>query len=143
MKQKDLPLFLSLPLIMLFAYTAISKLLEPTFYRQAMHNQPLPEPLINLLLWAVPTVELLTVVLLLILPLRGWGFTLASGLMTAFTGYVLLILGGYFDYVPCSCGGILAQLSWEQHLWVNLLFLSLALYGLYITLKPTPTSTIA
>ncbi len=128
---------------MLFAYTAISKLLEPALYQQAMRNQPLPESFTNLLLWAVPTAELLAVALLFFPILRVWGFALASGLMMAFISYVLLILGGYFSYVPCSCGGMLAQLSWEQHLWVNLLFLSLALYGLYITLKSTPTSTIA
>jgi len=34
-----------------------------------------------------------------------------------------------FDRIPCSCGGIIAKLSWGQHLVFNLIFLGLALIG--------------
>ncbi|WP_224995050.1 MauE/DoxX family redox-associated membrane protein [Cesiribacter sp. SM1] len=139
MKTKDRLLYLSLPLIMLFAYTALSKLLAPEAFRRAMLNQPLPEAFSHQLVWLLPLAELLTAGLLLYPPLQKWGFALATGLMTSFTSYVCLILLGYFDYVPCSCGGMLEQLSWEQHLGVNLLFWALSLYGFYTTLRPNTT----
>ncbi len=122
---------------MLFVYTALSKLLAPEVFRKAMLNQPLPEAFSLLLVWLLPLAELAVAGLLLLPSLRKWGFATASLLMTGFTGYVSLILWGYFGWVPCSCGGMLEQLSWEQHLGVNLLFWVLSLYGLYTTQKST------
>jgi putative oxidoreductase len=141
MKRKDHLLYLALPLIGLFAYTAFSKLLTPEAFRKAMLNQPLPETMSHLLVWLLPLTELAVAGLLLYPPWRRWGFALASGLLTGFTAYTGLILSGYFGYVPCSCGGLLEQLSWEQHLWVNLLFWGLSLCGLAITRQPSATSS--
>lgn len=142
MKQKDLTVYLSLPLIALFAYTAISKLQDVALFRKAMLNQPLPEALSSQLVWAVPLLELLAVGLLLYRPLQRWGFALASLLMALFTGYVALILLGQFGYIPCSCGGILESLSWEQHLFLNLLFLVLSLSGLALATKQAQSSSV-
>ena len=141
MKQRnDLTLYLSLPLIMLFVYTAVSKLQDLEGFRQAMLNQPLPEGLTVPLVWAVPLGELLAAGLLLYRPLQLWGFALASLLMGLFTGYTGLILLGQFSFVPCSCGGMLESLSWEQHLPVNSFFWILSLAGLFLTIKYTPSS---
>jgi len=38
--------------------------------------------------------------------------------MTAFTVYIFLILN-YSPFVPCSCGGVLEDLGWWEHLWFN------------------------
>ena len=135
MNQQDTTLLPSLPLIGLFAYTALSKLQAPDVFLKAMLNQPLPEWLSSPLVWAIPLLEGLAVFLLLYRPLRLWGFLLSSGLMLLFTGYVLLILQGSFGYVPCSCGGMLEGLSWEQHLWVNLFFLAVSLWGFFKSLQ--------
>lgn len=139
MKRNDLTLYLSPPLIMLFAYTAISKLQDMEGFGKAMLNQPLPEWLAGSLVWAVPLGELLAAGLLLYRPLQLWGFVLASLLMSAFTGYALLIILEQFPFIPCSCGGMLESLSWEQHLLANSLFLILSLSGLILTLKQKPT----
>lgn len=140
MKQRhDLLFYLSLPLIILFAYTAVSKLQDMEGFRKAMLNQPLPEWLADQLAWVVPLAELLAAGLLLYRPLQVWGFVLASLLMGAFTGYALLIILEQFPFIPCSCGGMLESLSWEQHLLVNSLFLILSLSGLFLTLKQKST----
>lgn len=34
--------------------------------------------------------------------------------------------------LPCSCGGVIALLSWKQHIAFNLFFLSLAVIGIYL-----------
>ncbi|MEG0917288.1 MAG: hypothetical protein RSF68_09775, partial [Myroides sp.] len=36
----------------------------------------------------------------------------------AFTVYIFLILN-YSPFVPCSCGGVLEDLGWWEHLWFN------------------------
>lgn len=108
MKQKDLTIYLSLPLIALFAYTAVSKLQDLALFRKAMLNQPLPEALSSQLVWAVPLLELLAVALLLYRPLRLWGFALGSLLMGLFSGYVALILLGQFGTFPVP-----AAASWK------------------------------
>lgn len=56
-------------------------------------------------------------------------------LMLIFTLYVALILLNAFEYIPCSCGGIMESLSWNEHLLVNLLFLAVAITGFTVTLK--------
>ena len=141
MKRNDFTLYLSIPLIMLFAYTAVSKLQDMEGFRKAMLNQPLPEWLADQLVWAVPLGELLTAGLLLYQPLQLWGFVLASLLMGAFTGYALLIILEQFPFIPCSCGGMLESLSWEQHLLVNSFFWVLSLSGLYFSLNQRSPSS--
>mgnify|MGYP001346109640 CR=1 FL=1 len=47
----------------------------------------------------------------------------------------------YSFYVPCSCGGVLLQMSWQQHLVFNIVASLLALAG--ITLSVTkPKSAV-
>ncbi|EMR00915.1 MauE/DoxX family redox-associated membrane protein [Cesiribacter andamanensis] len=141
MTRNDRLLYLSLPLIGLFAYTALSKLLAPEVFREALLNQPLPEGLSLSLVWAIPLAELLAVGLLLYAPWRKWGFVLSGGLMLLFTGYVSLVVLGYLGERPCSCGGILERLSWEQHLLVNLLFYTLSLWGGLLALLPSSSTS--
>ena len=46
-----------------------------------------------------------------------------------FTVYIILIL--YFsDFVPCSCGGVLENLSWKEHVVFNVLFIMFALFSI-------------
>jgi antibiotic biosynthesis monooxygenase (ABM) superfamily enzyme len=138
--RRNFSLYLSLPLIMLFTFTAVSKLQDMEGFHKAMLNQPLPEWLAVLLVWAVPLGELLAAALLLYPTLQAWGFLLASLLMGAFTGYALLIILGQFSFIPCSCGGMLESLSWEHHLLMNCLFLIFSLGGLYLALNQKSSS---
>ncbi|PZR30304.1 MAG: hypothetical protein DI538_22920 [Azospira oryzae] len=122
-------------LVILFAYTALSKILEADTFRKQMLNQPLPETLRQNLVWLIPLSEITTSIFLIIKPVRLYGFIAAFLLMLAFTLYVSLILAKAFAYIPCSCGGILNTLSWEAHLIFNIVFTLLALAGIIIERK--------
>lgn len=122
-------------LVILFAYTALSKILEADTFRKQMLNQPLPDTFKQNLVWLVPLSETTASIFLIIKPLRLYGFVLAFLLMLAFTLYVSLILAKAFAYIPCSCGGILNTLSWEAHLILNIVFTLLALAGVIMERK--------
>lgn len=117
-------------LMFVFIYTSLSKLLSlPEFIRE-MKNQPLPNWLKNQLVWLVPGSELMVSTLLAFNATRLRGLLLSSVLLGAFTLYAALIVTQSFTYIPCSCGGIVAWLSWEEHLFLNIILTSLSLVGL-------------
>ncbi|MBX2914699.1 MAG: hypothetical protein KF856_05415 [Cyclobacteriaceae bacterium] len=135
MIRKHLAELITTLLVILFTYTALSKILDVDTFRKQMLNQPLPETLSQNLVWLVPVSEITTSIFLILKPLRLHGFVLAFLLMLAFTLYVSLILANTFAYIPCSCGGILNTLSWEAHLIFNIVFTLLALAGIIIERK--------
>src|SRR5690606_32965741 len=81
--------------------------------------------------WTLPLSEL-AVALLLVWPrTRLTGLYGAMGLMLLFTGYTVAIV--YFaPYMPCSCGGVISLLSWEQHLVLNLVLLLLIIMAIML-----------
>lgn len=114
-------------LILLFTYTAVSKWLNMEAHLYAMRNQPFSRPLNNLLAYSIPVVEIITVGLLLVQRTRLVGLFIAFVLMTLFTGYVAMVLSNVFGRIPCSCGGVLEQLGWKEHLVFNLFFLVISI----------------
>lgn len=132
MKASNILLSVTLLLILLFTYTAISKVADLETFRQQMHNQPLPVVINSNLVWFLPVMELLTAALLIVRPLRFIGLCCAFILMTVFTGYIALILLEVFGRIPCSCGGILENLSWTEHLVLNTLLWLLSLLGVLL-----------
>lgn len=64
MKSNHILLLSSTLLIMLFVYTAISKLLDYETFKGQLLSQPLPYFLSSQLVWAIPGIELLTAGLL-------------------------------------------------------------------------------
>jgi hypothetical protein len=135
MIRKHLAELITTLLVILFTYTALSKILDVDTFRKQMLNQPLPETLRQNLVWLVPVSEMTTSIFLIFKPVRLYGFALAFLVMLAFTLYVSLILANTFAYIPCSCGGILSALSWEAHLIFNIVFTLLALAGIIIERK--------
>jgi len=41
----------------------------------------------------------------------------------------------YTPNLPCSCGGVLQQMTWNQHLIFNVVFTLLALFAIWLTRK--------
>lgn len=119
-------------LILLFVYTALSKLLNFSKFEAQMAIQALPPALIKLLIWTMPPVELFTSALLLFARTRLWGLWIAGLLMALFTGYVGLALLNAFGHIPCACGGVIAGLGWKWHFVLNLFFLLLSFLGIYL-----------
>lgn len=132
-------------LLLLFLYTALSKLLDFQAFRGQLRLQPFPEWTLDYLLWGLPAIELVACGLLFFRGTRRYGLYLSTGLMAMFTGYVSLVLLRVFGSIPCSCGGVLEQMSWEEHLAFNLFFLALAIVGTGLHLKaesgPLPGET--
>src|SRR5690606_29956171 len=107
--------------ILLFVYAAISKLLDVQKFRIQIGQSPLLTSFGSWLAWFIPSIELLIAVLLTTNRFRLVALYSAFGLMVVFTTYITAIL--YFSlYVPCSCGGILEQLGWREHLVFNAAF---------------------
>lgn len=119
-------------LILLWAYTAISKLTNFSEFERELANQTFNHITAQILLWTIPSVELITAFLLLFTKTRFTGLLLSFILMFLFTGYIALVLAGYYDHVPCSCGGVLKQLGWQAHFWFNLFFLSISALGIIL-----------
>jgi putative oxidoreductase len=120
-------------LILLYTYTAVSKLLVFEEFRDQMYNQALPRALATVLIWSLPAIELLTAGLLLSERTKLPGLYLSAVLMTLFTAYIGLVLLNYFGRVPCSCGGVIQALGWKLHLVFNLFFLLLTILAIMIT----------
>jgi len=118
-------------LVILFLYTALSKFLDLESFRYDMHNQPLPKGLSATLVWLVPLIEITIVIALLFERSRLAGLYGALVLMSSFTIYTGLVLAKAFHRIPCSCGGVIKQLTWPQHLIFNLFFVGIT----YIAIK--------
>lgn len=110
-------------LVFLWIYAALSKLLNYEQSRMQMLNQVFPKRISHLLVWAVPFTEMLAGGLLIFLKTRLAGLYASLLLLISFTVYIGLVMNNVFGRVPCSCGGILSKMTWEQHLVFNMVFL--------------------
>ena len=113
-------------LVFLFVYATVNKLANLTTFMSDMNNQPFPSFLKPILVWAVPFTELAIAALLIFDTTRLIGLYASLVLMIAFSFYTAVVLLHFFTYVPCSCGGIIKNLSWGQHLVFNLFFVLIA-----------------
>lgn len=123
---------ISILLILLFVYTAVSKLSDFETFRGQMKAQPVAGWISSIAVWTLPSVEMITGILLTFSRTRLIGLCISLALMLTFTGYVSLALAGAFGTIPCSCGGIIGSLSWQDHLAVNLVFTGLSLTGIVV-----------
>lgn len=123
--------FMSYFLIMLFVYAAVSKLIVFQDFQVQLTQSPLLSAYANLIAYLVILVELVISVLLAAKKTRLVGLYLSYLLMVAFSLYIYLILN-YSDFIPCSCGGVLESLSWNEHLWFNIIVCCLTITAAYL-----------
>jgi len=120
--------------IFLFTYTAVSKIVNIHNFIYTLSKSPLLSSHAVLIAWTIIVTELAIVLILLYPPWRLGGLYSSSILMLLFSlyiGYMILSSGR----LPCSCGGILKQLSWKSHFIVNISLTLLATLCLYIEHK--------
>jgi putative oxidoreductase len=117
-------------LVFLFLYTGVSKLVDFKGFTNDLNNQPFPNGLTPVLKWIVPLTEIAIVILLLFEKRRLAGLYASAVLMSMFTLYTALVLLHLFEYVPCSCGGVIKQLTWPQHLVFNIFFVVISLLAI-------------
>jgi len=116
-------------LVFLFVYTATSKLSHLYIFQGQLARFPWIMHYAVVLSWAVPVMELAASGLLLASRTRRTGLYVSLGLMISFTLYLAFMLGSQ-EHLPCSCGGVISSMSWQQHLVFNLFFTGIAIAGL-------------
>jgi hypothetical protein len=105
-------------LLLLWIYTGLSKLIHYDKFSFEAGRSPFLQHIAPLVAVMVPAGELVIAALLIFKRTRVAGLYASLFLMTLFTGYVYIMLRYAYD-LPCSCGGIIELLTWEQHLVVN------------------------
>jgi uncharacterized membrane protein YphA (DoxX/SURF4 family) len=118
-------------LALLFMYAAISKLLDYSTFRIQLNQSPFITRFANVIVWALPVIEITVAVLLALQSPRLPAFYAALFLLSLFTAYLIAMLN-FSYYIPCSCGGVLASLSWKQHIILNAGFIVLSLAGIQL-----------
>lgn len=106
-------------LLLLWIYTGLNKVIHYDKFSFELGRSPFLQHIAPLVAILVPAGELLTAILLIFKRTRVVGLYGSLFSMTLFTGYVYIMLQYAYD-LPCSCGGIIELLTWEQHLLVNM-----------------------
>jgi uncharacterized membrane protein YphA (DoxX/SURF4 family) len=115
-------------LLLLFIYTSVSKFLDYDKFVFQMRLSPVPlmKILAPILGWLMPFIEVLIAIGLA----AGFFYdnlkikALYSSVMLLiiFEIYIgIMLLSG--SNLPCTCGGIISQMGWEQHLLFNAFFI--------------------
>lgn len=118
---------------LLFIYAATSKVLDYENFIIQLGQSPLLSAFARWMSATVPMTEIILAIGLFIPRLRFVSLLGSFTLMVMFTAYIYIILN-YSAFVPCSCGGVLEKMTWNQHLIFNFIFV--VLIGIAITLIP-------
>ncbi len=111
--------------VLLFTYAAVSKLLDFENFQVQLGQSPLISSFASWVSISIPAIELVIVMGLMIPKFRNFALYAFYMLMVMFTAYIYIVLN-YSESIPCSCGGILEDMNWTEHLWFNIGFVVLA-----------------
>ncbi|WP_442845035.1 MauE/DoxX family redox-associated membrane protein [Leeuwenhoekiella sp. H156] len=129
-QSTNINLGISLALSLLWMYAATAKVIEFDQFKIQMSQVGFLKPFAGVLAWIIPFAEYSLAALLLISGTRRLGLIGSAVLMSVFTVYIAGMIS-FSPQLPCSCGGIINNLTWQQHLIFNLLFTGLAYWGCY------------
>ena len=117
--------------VILFLYTGISKIMEYYEFEEQLGDSPILGFAATPIALLLPWMEFAIVLMLIVPRWRLKGFYAILTLMILFTAYII----GLFSInkeLPCSCGGIIALLSWKQHLVFNSIFMLLNALAIWL-----------
>lgn len=134
MKKSTIIEVISVLYIILFLYTGLSKLMEYSVFKEQIATSPLLAPVAKIIAISLPWIEFLIAILLVVPKWRLKGLYASFILMTLFSLYIIGILS-FNKELPCSCGGVIAQLSWTQHILFNSALIILAGFGISLEKK--------
>jgi len=117
--------------MLLFVYAAMSKLTDFGKFRAQLGQSPILTDFAGIIAFIVPTIEIAISIMLIFPAIRRIALYACYYLMTLFTVYIIAVLN-FSSHVPCSCGGILEKLGWTEHIIFNLIFVVLAIIGIYL-----------
>lgn len=134
MKKETLVEIICLLFVFLFMYASVSKLIDVEKFQVQISQSPLLTNYAWWISWIVPSAEILISILLVIRRSRTIALHAAFGLMAIFTTYIIAILL-FSENVPCSCGGILDKMGWNEHLIFNIMFVILGFVGIMLSIS--------
>ncbi|WP_448103447.1 MauE/DoxX family redox-associated membrane protein [Pedobacter panaciterrae] len=134
MKNKNALIdIISAGFVLLFVYAAISKIQDFEKFRVELGKSPVLNVFAGFIAISVPLFEIVIAILLVAKKSQLFALYASFTLMTLFSTYIVTILK-FSAYIPCSCGGILSNMSWIQHLLFNSGFVVLG--GIAIIIYP-------
>jgi len=116
--------------VVMLTYAATSKLLDFEQFKIQLGQSPIITAYADWVAWGIPLIEYMIVGLFLVPRFTLLAFYASFSLMIMFTTYILLILN-FSDYIPCSCGGVLEDLGWTEHIVFNVGFIIIAAIALF------------
>ena len=116
-------------LVFLFLYTGLSKYLDYQNFNTVLHRTPLINHYAGFVSVVLPAVELVVTILLIIPASRLIGLYCSLILLSMFTVYLIYMVSSRVD-LPCTCGGVISQMSWKQHIIFNVVFVILSAIGI-------------
>lgn len=119
-------------LVLLWAYSSISKFLDLPRFRRGLKSQVFPKWMGEVLFWTLPATELILIALLWLPDTRLFGMYLSALLMLSFTIYIGGAVYGFYDRYPCPCGGIFRGMRWNNHLKVNFILTCISVAGILL-----------
>jgi len=142
MKKSIVVEIISALFILLFMYAATSKLMDVQKFTIQLGQSPLLSSFSGVVAVLVPSVEIIIAILLCFKQSRLAGLYASFSLMVMFTAYIIAITR-FSQFIPCSCGGILQKMSWNQHLLFNIFFVGLGTAAIFLhnATKAEPTSS--
>lgn len=122
--------------IILFMYTGVSKLIEYNKFVFQMQRVPLPliQKLAPTLGWVVPIIEIALVIMLYFDKSRFMGLIGSITLLVSFETYIIWMKSLEIQFgirLPCTCGGIISNMGWTEHLIFNAIFIILLVISIY------------
>jgi len=118
-------------LVLLFLYTAITKLNDYDRFVGAIRHHSALSPFGTIIAWIVPFLEIAIVLLLVWPAYRRRGLLMGTLLMAIFTCYIAYMLLTQ-SKLPCTCGGILDQMNWREHFFFNLFITLISLISFFL-----------
>ena len=117
--------------ILLFVYTAASKLMEFESFQKVLGRSPLIGKYNSIFAYVIPLTELLISLFLIIPSTRRKALISSVILMAVFTIYLIYMISQP-GHIPCSCGGVVSELTWTQHIIFNSIFILLGIGALQL-----------
>lgn len=127
-----IPILVSYAFILLFVYAAVSKIVDFQNFQSQLGQSPLLSAYAETISYSVLGFEILIAIFVAIQRTRFIALYAAFSLMVMFSAYIAIMLA-YSSNLPCSCGGILDKMGWEEHLIFNVLFSLIAALAVLFT----------
>ena len=119
----------------LFGYAAFDKLFALDKFKVTMGQSGMLTPYAGFLSWAVPVVELVLALVLVLNWYRSFALYASFSLMSMFTAYIFIVLY-VMEKELCGCGAAIEALGWGWHFVLNIFFMALAVAGLVLEKIP-------